>query len=180
MIRSILPSWRRETRRRGLTLIEVIISTMLTGVVMLAALNSLGAASRASLSSSQRAQATALASDLMNEVMGQAYLDPDGSPTFGPETGESTATRADFDDIDDYAGWNASPPQDIAGNDSPMGSDWRREVAVVHANPDDTRTALDDTDDQGVKRIKITIKHKGDAVIKLFSAATPAWPPASE
>ena len=53
----------------GFTLIEVVISTLLTGVVMVAALNSLGAATKGSLEGSRRGQAMTLAAELMAEIV---------------------------------------------------------------------------------------------------------------
>ena len=97
--------------RRGLTLIEVVASTMIVGLMAVAALNALAAATKSSNSIGNRAVAAGLADELMSEIMMQSYSDPDGSPVFGHESGESTSVRSAFDDVDDYDGWNASPPQ---------------------------------------------------------------------
>ncbi len=52
------------------------------------------------------ALATALASEMMEEVLASDYDDPDGASELGPESGESS--RAKFDNIDDYDGYAES------------------------------------------------------------------------
>src|SRR3954452_16140107 len=99
----------QSTTRHGLTLIEVVASTMIVGLMAVAALNALGAATKSSNSIGNRAVAAGLADELMSEIMMQPYSDPDGAAIFGNESGESTSPRSAFDDVDDYNGWNASP-----------------------------------------------------------------------
>ena len=36
--------------------------------------------------------------------------EPDDTPAFGREAGESSSSRAAYDDVDDYHGWSGSPP----------------------------------------------------------------------
>jgi hypothetical protein len=76
-----------------------------------AALNSLGVATRSAESIGNRAVALGLADDLMSEILQLPYSDPDSTPTMGAETGETTGTRYAFDDVDDYHGWSEQPPQ---------------------------------------------------------------------
>src|SRR4029079_16607222 len=101
----------RNPQSTGLTLIEVVASTMIVSLMAVASLNALAAATKSSNSIGNRAIAAGLADELMSEIMMQPYSDPDGSPVFGHESGESTSVRSAFDDVDDYDGWNASPPQ---------------------------------------------------------------------
>src|SRR5215216_1322455 len=78
----------RYPKSRGLTLIEVIASTMIVSLMAVAALNALGAATKSANSIGNRAVAAGLADELMSEIMVQSYGDPDGSPIFGHESGE--------------------------------------------------------------------------------------------
>ena len=167
---------RKQHVHSAFTLIEVLMSTMLIGVVMVAALNSLGAATSASLENSNHARAVLLAEDLMAEILNQAYRDPNDTVVFGVESGETDTNRADFDDVDDYDDWNSSPPIDKAGNALAAGSTWRRKVEVLHVDPNAPTDVSGDADDQGAKRIRITVKHNGTTVFKLRGIATPAWP----
>src|SRR6476660_1423584 len=103
-------SYHQSNRCRGLTLIEVVAATMIVGLMAVAALNALAAATKSSNSIGNRAVAAGLADELMSEIMMQPYSDPDGASVFGHESAESTSPRSAFDDVDDYNGWNASPP----------------------------------------------------------------------
>src|SRR5687767_9398119 len=65
--------------RTALSLIEVIASTMIVGMMAVATLNALGAATKSSDSIGNRAIAAGLADELMSEIVQQPYSDPDGS-----------------------------------------------------------------------------------------------------
>src|SRR3954453_9026359 len=141
----------KTNQLRGLTLIEVVASTMIVGLMAVAALDALGAATKSANSIGNRAVAAGLADELMSEIVMQSYSDPDGSPIFGHELGESTTVRSAFDDVDDYDGWNVSPPQYRDGTVIPDRSNWRQRVSVAYvlpANPTQTTGT-----DQGAKRI---------------------------
>src|SRR3954465_2802324 len=142
----------------GLTLIEVIASTIIVSMMAVAALNALAAATKSSNSIGNRAVAAGLADELMSEIMMQSYSDPDGSPVFGHESGESTSVRSAFDDVDDYNGWNANPPQYRDGTVIPDRTNWRQRVTVSYVSP--TSPATVSGTDQGVKRIRVQIEYQ--------------------
>src|SRR6476619_5989062 len=149
-------TYHQPNRCRGLTLIEVVASTMIVGLMAVAALNALGAATKSANSIGTRAVAAALADELMSEILMQPYSDQDGSSVFGPESGESFIPRADFDDVDDYNGWNASPPQYRDGTTIPDRATWKQRVVVtrvVPSNPSQTAGT-----EQGAKQIHVTIQ----------------------
>ena len=149
---------RQLTTRAALTLIEVVASTMIVGMLAVATLNSLGAATRSADSIGNRAVASGLADELLSEIIQQAYIDPDGAAVFGQESGESSAPRSAFDDVDDFNSWNASPPQYRDGTAIPNRTNWRQKVQVtwvVPSNPSQTSGT-----DQGAKRIRVTIEYQ--------------------
>src|SRR5215212_1263637 len=79
--RSINPqSEIRNPKSRGLTLIEVVASTMIVSLMAVAALNALGAATKSANSIGNRAVAAGIADELMSEIAMQSYSDPNGSP----------------------------------------------------------------------------------------------------
>ena len=130
---------------------------MIVGMLAVATLNSLGAATRSADSIGNRAVASGLADELLSEIIQQAYSDPDGAAVFGHESGESSAPRSAFDDVDDFDSWNASPPQYRDGTAIPNRTDWRQKVQVtwiVPSNPTQTSAT-----DQGAKRIRVTIEY---------------------
>jgi hypothetical protein len=152
-------------------LVEVVVSTLIVGVMTVAALNGLGAATRSSDSAGNRGIALGLADDLMAEVLATAYSDPDGSPVFGLETGE-TAPRINFDDVDDFDGWNQMPPQAVNGATMPDRADWRHRVTIQRVVPTNPVQGTAGATDMGAKRIRVTIEYKGQVLADQFAVRT--------
>ncbi len=156
--------------RSALTLIEVVASTMIVGMMAVAAFNSLGAATKSANSIGNRAVAAAMADGLMSEILTQPYSDPNGAATFGNESGESATLRSAFDDVDDYNNWNASPPLYRDGTTIPDRADWRQRVAVSYVSP--TNLTQTSVTDQGVKRIRVQIEYQGRVLAEQYAVRT--------
>ena len=159
---------------RGFTLVEATISVFIVGVMFVAALSTVGATRLGEYKLGERCRALPLAQDLLAEILQQSYEDPNGSAVFGTEPGEGTASRTDFDDVDDYHSWSASPPQNKDGTNMSDLSGWQRNVQVSWADPTDLSQTVGN--DQGVKRIAVTVKHDDVPVISLSAFRTSAWP----
>jgi len=140
-------------RRAALTLIEAVIALAITGGMLVAAKGMIGSAARGRQIQNARRCGPALARQLLVEVLTAAYVDPNGAPVFGPETGETT--RADFDDVDDYNGWSECPPRRQDGTAMADLAGWRRSVSVQYVNVDNPdQVAGSDT---GLKRVTVTV-----------------------
>ncbi len=160
-------------RTPGFTLVEAVISIVLVGVLLVAAINTLGATAVSKRSIEHQALGYTLASDLMAEILNQAYEEPNDTPEFGRESSESGGDRTDWDDVDDYDGWSATPPE--TKDEEPLdGYDqWTRSVEVAFVNP----TSLNDLGgNTGVKRITVTASFKGVPAAELVAIRTQAWP----
>jgi type II secretory pathway pseudopilin PulG len=155
-----------------MSLMEVVAATLIVGLMSVAALNSLGAATRSAESIGNRAVALGLADDMMAEILPLAYRDPNGAPAFGPEADESPGPRALFDDVDDFHGWNQSPPQDRNGVTIPNRTDWRRRVFVGYVNRDNPAQSTAGNTDQGVKRIRVVVEYRGQVLAEQFAVRT--------
>jgi len=148
----------RATPRHALTLVEVVVSTLIVGLMTVAALNGLGAATRSSEWAGNRGVAQGLADDLMAEILNKAYSDPNGSAVFGLESGEA-APRINFDDVDDFNGWNQKPPKAADGSTLPDRAKWRRRVTVERVRLSNLTQTTSGSTDEGVKRIHVTIEY---------------------
>lgn len=145
-------------RRPALSLIEVIVSMILVGLLLVAAMRSVGGVFRTWSISQNLHGGTGLAQQLMTEILQQGYSDPDGSASWGPEAPESSAVRSAWDDIDDYDGWS-SVPQSKDGTSLPGYEGWTRAVSVAYAGlADPTQLSLSD---EGLKRITVTVTDPG-------------------
>lgn len=147
---------RGSRQRRALSLMEVIISTLIVGLMTVAALRGLGSATRSGESAGNRGIAHGLADDLMSEILNTAYKDPSGVAVFGLESGES-APRTNFDDVDDFHGWNSKPPKTASGATIPNRSRFRQRVTVEKVSPSNPTQVVAGAD-QGAKRIIVTIE----------------------
>jgi MSHA pilin protein MshD len=157
--------------RRGFSLLEVVISLFLVGTIMVVALEALTAATAGRTRNGNQAQGVLLAHSLLQEILDHPYLERDDTAVFGPETGETTAgTRASFDDVDDYHGWSASPPEGKDGTDLSLSSDWTRKVEVQWVMPNSVE--VDSPNDDGLKQVVVTVEYKGNAVAMLSAVVT--------
>jgi MSHA pilin protein MshD len=148
--------------RRGLSLPEVLISTVLVGVMLVAAMKTVGAVFRTRQVNAQLGDGEALAQQLMTEILQAKYEDPEetsapiGDPSnpLGIESGETAATRADFDDVDDFEAWNGEPPVDRGGTPLAGYELFKRRVNVYRVDPDTLQS--NPNIETGLKLIKVT------------------------
>lgn len=166
---------KRLRRARAFTLVEATLSTIVVGVMLVAALNTVGAARLGEYKIAQRSRGLHLAQNLMAEILQRAYEDPNVPVVFGTESGEQTSTRTDFDDVDDYHGWSMSPPQQKDGTTIPDLEDWERSVQVVWVASDSLSQTVGS--EQGAKRVTVTIEHNGLPVASMSAFRTRAWGP---
>ncbi len=150
------------------------MSILVVGLMLVAALNTVGASKTSQVMTSEQALGPMLAQELMTEILNQAYQEPRGTAYFGRETGESATNRTSWDDVDDYNGWSASPPMDQSGNSLPGLDDWSREVTVSWA--DSAAPDRQSIYSSGIKRVDVTVKHRGRTIATLSSLRTQAWP----
>ncbi|MCA9048509.1 MAG: PKD domain-containing protein, partial [Planctomycetaceae bacterium] len=160
--------------RTGLSLIEVTVSTLLTGLIIVGALRCVAGTAGSQTAAVNRTQAVLLAEDLLEEILQLDYAEPDDAVLFGRENGEAAASRAAWDDADDYHGWQSSPPQDRAGT-AVASSRWERRVAVAIVSKDDPGGAAVTTGDTGVKRITVSVLYDGILLATLTGLQTEAW-----
>lgn len=160
--------------RRGFSLVEVVICTLLVAVVLVGAMKLLGAAVSGRTKTADMARAQQMAQELMTEILNTAYVDST-LPAFGPELLEALGTRVNFDDVDDYHGWNASPPQDRAGAALANSTGWRHTVAVelvTAADPSATTNS-----DEGLKRVTVTISKGALVAARLVALRSDLYTP---
>jgi hypothetical protein len=150
--------------RTGLSLVEVVISTMLVGTILIGAMKCVGGVIRGRRQTADSVQARRFVDQLMAEILENDYQEPLGVPVFGCESGESGTVRTDWDDVDDYHLWTASPLEDKSGNALANSAGWQRDVLVEWVDPSNPATTVGA--DQGVKRVTVTVQRNGEVVAK--------------
>jgi type II secretory pathway pseudopilin PulG len=155
---------------RGFSIVEAVLSTLVIGVMLVAVLNAVGGARAAQAWNADRLRATALASDLLAEIVDKAYRSPSGNWLIGPEADEVLAlaiggARSNLDDVDDYENWSESPPANANRTAIPGYSGWTRSVRVAWVNLNDPRAVS--ASPTGLKRITVTVRRKGVKLAEL-------------
>ncbi len=156
--------------RYGFTLIEATMAIVIVSVMLVTALHTFGSLARGRQIVSNRYSASGLASQLMSEILQNRYDEPNETFAFGPETSETGETRANFDDVDDYHGWSASPPQEMDGTVISGLTGWQRSVTVEYVNHDNPDTTVGT--DLGLKRITVSVIKSDDTQISLTCLKT--------
>lgn len=165
----------RRARRRAVTLVEGAVSTLIVAILLVSALNTVGAAQSGRRLGTERLRAQFLAHELMSEILAKAYEDPSGPGLLGLDPTETLGfNRTAFDDIDDYSDLRDAPPRyadgtAIAGFDAR----WQRRVTVAYADPQQPKNSSNV--DQGVKRVTIDVTCDGRALATLTAIRTRAW-----
>lgn len=155
------PGSNGRRARAALTLVEAVVSVALVGVMLVAALDTVGASQATQKKMGDRNRAMLLAQDLMTEIVQQAYEDPELSEgSFGlAADAVGDGSRALWEDVDDYDGWSASPPEQKDGTVLADLDDWCRSVAVNWVTS--TNATDVEASDTGVKRITVTVTWNG-------------------
>jgi len=163
---------KQLVRRRAVHMIEVAVSMVIVSVILLTAMNMVGAAGQSTRSMTDRGTGHLLAEQLMAEIMAQAYEEPDAPPgSFGNEDFEDvTKDRSYYDDADDYDRWSAMPPEYKDGTAVPGYAGWGRQVDVDWVQPTDTRQIA--AGNTGIKRIVVTVTRAGVKVAELRALRT--------
>jgi type II secretory pathway pseudopilin PulG len=158
---------------RGGTLVEVAVSTLLVGVLLVAALNTVGARLRNQNNLTDRQRAALLADQMLSEILELDYKDPNQTPVFGLEASESGSNRSVYDDVDDYHELDESPPKLRSGTTLSGTTGWVRSTYIHYVNSSDLTSVVGS--DQGYKRITVQVSKDGDQLAEMTAVRTAAW-----
>jgi len=151
------------------TIVEAAISTIIVAVMFVAALNTVGTSKLTQHRAALTSRGRLFAEMLLSEIQQQSYQDSGANPVFGPETGESTTTRADFDDVDDYHGWSGAPTAKD-GTAVANSTGWAQTVTVEwidRLNPSSVQAT-----ETNAKRITVTTRYNSVPQVTLVAIRT--------
>ena len=137
-----------QTRsRRGLSLAEVAVSTSLVGLLLVTSLQTNAFVAQHSQLTGNHVRAAVLCEEMLAEIMPLPVECSAGC------TSGSSSDRQEFQYVEDYDGWSASPPEHKSGNTIPNLTGWSRSVSVTAIDPD---TRLNHTNGL-LRRIVVTV-----------------------
>jgi type II secretory pathway pseudopilin PulG len=162
--------------RTAFTLIEAMVALSLTAMAGAAILLTVETSLDAADQTLEQTVAAGMADQLLDEIAGAMYCEPGADPQqypLGPGSDESG--RAQYDDIDDYHGYAAQPPEDSWGQ--PLGSEddagglrpenfrapaggfdrWRQSVEVYYVDPNNLSVRLPAGQTSYYRAVEVTI-----------------------
>jgi type II secretory pathway pseudopilin PulG len=162
--------------RRGISLVEVTISMVIVSIMSMGVIQMTGVSARTRALSTDRVRGLALANDLLAEIQTRHWADPDsGVGSFGVRVDEyDGTTRTAYNDIDDYDGWEQSPPLQINGDPVPGFEGWTRSVSVEYALVSGTDVVTSGSFETG-KLITVTVLRNGRLVAEVSAFRALAW-----
>jgi type II secretory pathway pseudopilin PulG len=157
--------------RRGFTLIEAALATVIVGVGLLAMVQLIGSLTAQNQAAHQMTTARLLASNVQEAMAGLTFNDPAYANTyFGPEPGE---TLPFYNDVDDFDGRTFSPPIDATRGAVAQLGQYSQEVTVwpvfgnqLNVNTNPAAPDLPKTANTGAVRV----------LVKVYYQRTPAAP----
>ncbi len=153
----------------GFTLIEILIALVVLGMGITLLITMFTVGLKGVISNQARTQATNLAQDLMDEILGKNF------PTAG-NTKESN--RSLYDNIQDYSTWGNptpnDPPKNYSEGDLTLYTGFARSVSIYDVNSSDLNTAADTTPDgtYSIVRIRVRVSHTDISDVDLISLKT--------
>ncbi|MCA9270374.1 MAG: hypothetical protein KDA41_17955 [Planctomycetales bacterium] len=146
--------------RRGTSLVEVAVATLIVGAVLVGALSVVGASLKTRRAAADQNTAAHLAELLLAEAMSMPYEDPENpGGSRGTDSGEGGGNRKDFDDVDDYENFSESQIRDKDNKKIDGYDGWSRSSRVYWAERlTGANWLLYDT---GLKKIIVTVTAPG-------------------
>ena len=156
--------------RHGFSQVEVVVSTIIVGTLMVSCFSTIAAARRSQMAESNRVRGLAIAEALMVEITQLPMRDPSCDCGYGTDSGESGTNRSRFDDVDDYNNLIDSPPKSKNGTACSGYTDLNRTVSVdfvTTANWDTTSASY-----VGIYRITVKVLRGTKEVCRLVGYRT--------
>jgi prepilin-type N-terminal cleavage/methylation domain-containing protein len=150
--------------KRGFSLIEVLIATVLIGLSIAALVAANGSFSMANVTGADLSTAEFLAEQIRELTTMLPLVDPAVTTwtTLGPESGETTV--AAYDDVDDFDGFDSATlgaPISAGRTTLPDLAAFRQQVTVQKVNPSNFDQTWADNTTSNFARVTVTISQNG-------------------
>jgi prepilin-type N-terminal cleavage/methylation domain-containing protein len=128
----------RGTSGKGFTLLEVLLATIILGIGIAAALNSMITGTMMNAESEKLTNATFLAQEIREWTQNLPFSDPDTQDMLNPPGPDSEGPYGPYvDDLDDLLDAEFSPPLDSMGNQISGMSGWTQQITLSWRSEDD-------------------------------------------
>lgn len=138
-------------KRRGFSMVEVAISSLVLALMMASALNATGLSARIRGGQTAKNRAMLICTDLLSEIRAMPF---EASPDILPAVA-ATGDRSGYTTLLDYSGYDSDPPVDEAGVVIPGAENWW--VRVVMAWIDPSNLDQVSPNQTGLLRIRVSV-----------------------
>ena len=149
-------------RRRGFTLIESAMVTVIIGVGVVGMMQLLATGTMTNAAGTDATIGINLASNIRDLSLGMAYYDPQQPTVWNTRE----ATVAAWDNIMDLDGASFSPPQDARRQPLTGYPSWTQAVEVESVSEENVSVTVPDTMTEPMARVTVTIKRHGIPVYR--------------
>ena len=165
---------RRRARRRGFTLIEAALVTIVIGTGVLGLIELLAAGTMSNDAGNEQTTAINLASNVREISTGLAFSDP----TFPTQWNTKESTVAAYDDIKDLDGCTFQPPLDAGRLPISNMANWAQAVKVETVAEDTLTSTRPNDPTAPAAKVTVRILHNGKEVYRTrWVVAAPTPPP---
>ncbi len=153
-----------HARKNAFTLIEVLMATVIIGLVVLSLLAASNSFTRVNAAAVHISTAEFLIEQIKELTVTLQVVDPETTfTTFGPEE----AALADYDDLDDFDNATFSPPINVSRQQLTLFPNFTQQISVENVNPSNFEQIVADHSSDFVK-VTVEILQNG----QLISSAT--------
>jgi type II secretory pathway pseudopilin PulG len=122
-------------KRSGLTYVEVVLSTLLVGILGVTTMTASSFHVRNARKISDMSLAINLADRLLAEIAELRHSETPTTTALGADAGELTSNRLTWDDIDDANNYFSNPPKDRLNVTRENLANWSESVRVRYVDP---------------------------------------------
>lgn len=164
----------KTSARRGFSQAEVVVSTIIVGVLMVSSFSTIAASRRSQVSESNEVRGLAIAKALLAEITQLPMREPSCDCGYGAEAGEAGTNRLNFDDVDDYRNLVDSPAKSRNGTPCIGYTDLSRNVAIDHVTTADWNVSS--ASHVGIYRITVKVLRGTTEVCRVVGYRTSGSP----
>jgi len=165
----------RRKVRRGITLLETALATVIVGTAVLAIVRLVSAVTTQNFYAQKTTTALMLANNIREVMNGLPFNDPANGNHLGPDNGVVSVSQ--YNDCQDFSGFTASPP--IDANRQPISnlSSWQQSVSVTHVNPSNYLLTDSLATDAAVTmdRVKVVVSYQVQGTATWTPIVTVEW-----
>jgi len=154
----------RARLRRGFTLIEAALTTVIVGVGVVSMLRLLAAGTSANSDATELTTALNLAGNIHELSQTLAFQDP-GTEVWGHEAGETLATYNDVWDLNGFTSTSAGPIDAHRAAITNMPA-WQQQVTVSCVDPNGVTTGLPNGA-SAFARVTVVVRHNAQEVCRI-------------